>query len=172
MNAHLPYTTLFRSTGSLKIDKRLEDLRTIDVTIAHSFLLALLNYWKTERLSEQDLIDVLDVLIVYFIRRRILKLTQGENKNFPALVKIINKIIDEPNKKQTMFNILANQENSMRLPNDSEVKNELMTMNFYNYRQAQFILSLVEEKITKSRPDKKDPALQKEHIMPQNLNAV
>jgi len=166
------YIVLGKPTGSLKVDKRLEDLRTIDVTIAHSFLLSLLNYWKAEKLSEQDLIDVLDVLIVYFIRRRILKLTQGENKNFPGLVKIINEIIDAPNKKQTMFNILANQENSMRLPNDSEVRNELMTMNFYNYKQAQFILSLVEEKITKSRPDKNDPALQKEHIMPQSLNNV
>src|SRR5699024_2030049 len=47
------YIVLGKPTGSLKVDKRLEDLRTIDVTIAHSFLLSLLNYWKAEKLSEQ-----------------------------------------------------------------------------------------------------------------------
>ncbi|WP_017471513.1 DUF262 domain-containing protein [Amphibacillus jilinensis] len=164
------YIVLGKPSGSSKIDDKLRDLRTIGVTIVYSFLLALLNNWKNERLSEQDLVAILDSLIVYFLRRRILKLTQGENKNFPPLVKEIDRISSSVDKKQLMFEILSSQENSLRLPNDIEMTSELNVMNFYNFNQVKFILSLVEEKITKSRPDKNDNTLQIEHIMPQKLN--
>ena len=161
-----------KESGSTKVDNKLNDLRTIGVTIAHSFLLNLLEDWKSGRLTEDDISDILEALITYFLRRRILKLTQGENKSFPSLVKQNDTIIHAQDKKTTMFEILAAQENSVRLPNDIEVTNELRTMNFYNFNQSKFILSMIEEKITKSRPDKNDKKLQIEHIMPQKLNNI
>ena len=42
-------------------------------------------------------------------------------------------------------------------------------MNFYNFKYSKFILALVEEKITKSRPQMEDAKLQLEHIMPRKL---
>lgn len=53
-----------------------------------------------------------------------------------------------------MFNILSSLENFTRLPNDNEIGNELRTMNFYNFNQAKFVLTLIEEQTTKSRPDR------------------
>ncbi len=44
------------------------------------------------------------------------------------------------------------------------------TMNFYNFKYCKFYLSLVEESITRSRPDQSDEKLQIEHIMPKTLN--
>lgn len=44
------------------------------------------------------------------------------------------------------------------------------TMNFYNFKYCKFYLSLVEESITRSRPDQSDDKLQIEHIMPKTLN--
>lgn len=164
------YILLGAHCGSENIDYRLNDLRTIGVTTAYSFLLGLFKSWKDGAIKEQELVGILDALIIYFLRRRILKLTQGENKNLPSLVKNIEDIVKEDDKKQATFELLANQENSMRLPNDIELANELQIMNFYNFKQHKFILSLVEEKITKSRPDKNDRMLQTEHIMPQTLN--
>ena len=43
-------------------------------------------------------------------------------------------------------------------------------MNFAHFRYCKFYLSLIEETITKSRPDQSDSKLQIEHIMPQTLN--
>ena len=43
-------------------------------------------------------------------------------------------------------------------------------MNFYGLKLCKFVLSLIEESITKSRPDKDDEKLQIEHIMPRKLN--
>jgi uncharacterized protein with ParB-like and HNH nuclease domain len=161
-----------KNSGSILINKRLTDIKTIGVTIANSLLLSLFNQWDSGKLNEKDFSDILDALIIYFLRRRILKLTQGENKSFPPLVKEILTLITSSNKKICMFNILSSLENFTRLPNDNEVVNELRTMNFYNFNQAKFILTLIEEQITKSRPDKKDKNLQIEHIMPQTLNNI
>lgn len=164
------FIVLGKSSGNPKVDQELEDLRTMGVTTVYSFLLGLIDNWKTKNLNDIELANLLNVLKVYFIRRRILKLTQGENKNLPLLAKKINEIIDIPDKKNIMFEILASQEHSMRLPNDYELENGLKVMNFYNNRYAKFILSLVEEKITKFRPNSNDNILQIEHIKPQTLN--
>ena len=65
---------------------------------------------------------------------------------------------------------LAKQENTMRVPNDLEMTRFMETMNFYNFRYCKFFLALVEEHLTKCRPDLTDKHLQIEHIMPQKLN--
>lgn len=166
------YIALGTTSDNIKIDSKLNDLRTVGVTIVYSFLLSLLDNWKNEKINDAELVDILDALIVYFLRRRILKLTQGENKNFPPLVREIGELVENENKKQAIFNLLSSQEHSMRLPNNIELANELQVMNFYNFNQTKFILSLVEERITKSRPDKNDDKLQIEHIMPQKLNDI
>lgn len=69
-----------------------------------------------------------------------------------------------------MFEILSQQKSNLRLPNDIELSRYMRTMNFYNFRYGKFFLSLIEEKITKSRPDQTDDNLQIEHIMPRKLS--
>jgi len=56
------------------------------------------------------------------------------------------------------------------LPNNNEISRYLETMNFYNFQYSKFFLSLIEEHLTKNRPDQNDKNLQIEHIMPQKLN--
>lgn len=165
------YISIGSSTNNDDIDKRLKDIRTINVTTAYSFLLAIFNSRFDGKFSNTDTIDILDVLIVYFLRRRmILGLTSAENKSLPTLTRNIGKLENSNNKKDTMFQILASQENMQRLPNDVELSRVLETMNFYNYRLCKFMLALIEESLTKSRPDLTDSKLQIEHIMPQILN--
>jgi len=57
-----------------------------------------------------------------------LGLTQGENKNIVTLSKKIEGI-----KKGTisMLELLTNMFYRLRLPNDNEIKNALLSMNFY-----------------------------------------
>lgn len=158
------------ASTSLIIDKKLNDLRIINTTVIYSFLLKLINLWQNAKLSENDLAKILDALIIYFLRRKILQLTQGENKVFPELVKKMSiDFLAAPDKNVAMFEILAGQEYSVRLPNDIEVKNGLDCMNFYSFQHGKFVLSLIEEKLTKFRPDRHDKLLQMEHIMPQSL---
>ena len=164
------YIIFEQSTGNYKIDYLLHDLRKINVTTAYSFLLVLLHDWKKEQFTDDDIIGILEAFRIYTIRRRLLSLTLAENKNFPMLVRKIPVLKDAGNKKEKMFEVLAQQESSMRLPNDIEFSRELEEMNFYNFKLCKFILSLVEEALTKNRPSESDEKLQIEHIMPQKLN--
>ncbi|MGB4985404.1 MAG: DUF262 domain-containing protein, partial [Erysipelotrichaceae bacterium] len=158
------------TTGSLLVDRKINDLKSIDVTTLNSFLMAIISEWKNNSLKESEVLDIIDVFIIYFIRRKILRLTQGENKTFPRLIADIPLLVESNNKKQKMYEILSNQEFALRFPNDNETRQQLQVMNFYNFSHCKFILSLVEEKITKSRPNKNDKNLQVEHIMPQTLS--
>lgn len=158
------------SSGSKAIDRQLQDLRSINVTTAYSFLLVLLKAWKQEELSDMDVVNVLEAFKIYCLRRRLIALTAAENKNFPALAAHIPALIRAQDKKEKMFELLSKQESNLRLPNDIELSRYMRTMNFYNFRYCKLFLSLVEEKITKSRPDQSDENLQIEHIMPRKLS--
>ena len=157
-------------TGNTKIDSLLNDLRAVNVTVAYSFLMMLVQEWVEKRLDSDGLADSLEAIKVYCYRRRVLGITQAENKSFPVLVKQISKIIKATDKKKETFKILSKQENNMRLPNDLEMARFMETMNFYNFKYCKYFLALVEEALTKSRPDLTDKLLQIEHIMPQKLN--
>ena len=165
------YITGGESSGNVQIDKELRDLNTMGLTTAYSFLMILLRTWKQGKFTSQDIISILSAFKIYCMRRRIiLGLTSSENKNFPILANCIDTLLKAADKKTEMFKILSNQENNLRLPNDIELSRYLETMNFANFRYCKFYLSLIEEKITKSRPDQNDTKLQIEHIMPQTLN--
>lgn len=158
------------STGDKKIDDELKDIRTINVSTANSFFMALLRHWKENLLTTKDVLDILHAFKIYCIRRRILGLAQGENKALPVFVNYLEELKGANDKKQRMFELLANQENNVRLPNDIELSRNLESSNFFSLTLCKYILSLVEEKITKSRPALDDNNLQTEHIMPQTLS--
>lgn len=86
-------------TGIKKVDNKLADIRKIGVTTSYSFLLGLLSSWKERRLTDQDILILLDVLLVYFIRRRIIAQTGAENKNIPKLAQKIQDIEQAADKK-------------------------------------------------------------------------
>ena len=170
-STYYAYIVAGTKTGNDKVDSKLADIRQIGVTTSYSFLLGLLSSWKEGCLTDPDILILLDVLLVYFIRRRIIAQTAAENKNIPELVQKIKDIEQAEDKKAYLYQLLSNQENSLRVPNDPEVERQLWTMNFYNFKHAEFILSLMEESLTKSRPLSDDENLSLERIMPQKLNA-
>lgn len=156
-------------TGENSIDKLLVDIQYLRITTAYSFLMGLLMKWKEKALDDAGLTEILGVFRIYCLRRRLLGLGAAENRVFPTLVNQIDMLVESPDKRQKMYEILSCQENRMRLPNDIELSKYLETANFYNFQYCKFILALVEEKITKSRPYLDDKALQIEHILPQKL---
>ncbi len=158
------------TTGEREIDIELRDLNKLTVTTAYSFLMFLLYEWQIKNFTTQNIIDILYVFKIYCLRRRLLGLTSAENKSFPVLVKWIPFLIKKADKREEMFKILSEQESNLRLPNDIEIIRTLENMNFYNFKYCKFFLSLIEEKITKCRPNQDDCNLQIEHIMPQKLN--
>lgn len=136
------------------------------------FVLGLLEYHQYTvnniKLSDETLISTLQIIRTYLIRRRVLGLTQGENKNIVTLSKRIESI---SNGTISMLELLTTMFYRLRLPNDNEMKNTLNSMNFYEglKQYSKLILGKIEEHNTKVAVDFRNKKVTIEHIMPQTL---
>ncbi|MDO9153390.1 MAG: DUF262 domain-containing HNH endonuclease family protein [Paludibacter sp.] len=139
------------------------------------FVLGLLEYHQSDKndvkLNDELFISILDTIRTYLIRRRILGLTQGENKSIVLLSDQIEELIKG---NITMLGLLSNMFYRMRFPNDNEMRKELETMNFYEglKKYSKFILGKIEENNTKVAVDYRNPKITIEHIMPQKLEST
>lgn len=158
------------STGNDNIDRLLNDIRTIGASTTYCFIMEILEYWKCKKINDNDVIEILRVLNIYIMRRRLAELTAPENKSMPLWIKHIPNLLFSNDKKKKFFEIISIQETSMRMPNDSELSKCIKTRDFFAFRQLKFLFALAEEKWTKSFPNLTDRNLQIEHIMPQTLN--
>ncbi|MCO5250914.1 MAG: DUF262 domain-containing HNH endonuclease family protein [Candidatus Kapabacteria bacterium] len=137
------------------------------------FVLGLFEYHQCGldgvRLNDDKLISILNTIRIYLIRRRILGLTQGENK---SIVVMSNRIEELAKEKVEMIDLLSTIFYKMRLPNDNEMRNALESMNFYDglKKYSKFILGKIEEHNTKVAVDFRNPKITIEHIMPQKLD--
>lgn len=171
-----PYSIVcgLEQTGHQRIDQVITDLNIIGVTPAYSYLSEVLAAWDAQELSDDDVIAVLIGIRTYLLRRRVLGITQAENKFYPVLGSRLDELLMSSDKSETLFRQLSSQEYALRLPNDDEMVSRLRTLNFYNLGRSRnyprLLLSMAEEYLTKSRPAWDDPRLQLEHIMPQKLN--
>ena len=162
----------YKSSGNLKIDQKITDLRTLKVSAFHSFILGVLHRRTEQKITDDDCLAILDAIFVYVARKSILGIRKSENKDAALFAKYFDELVSATNKRDAMLEICANQTFSMRLPNDNEIQDFLLSekSNFYNFESGRFLFSLIEEHLTKNRPTLSDKILQVEHIMPQTLN--
>lgn len=172
-----PYAIIcgLESTGIPGLDQVISDLNVIGVAPAYSYLTEVMSAWDTEKLTDSEVISVLVGFRTYLLRRRVLGMTQAENKFYPVLGSRLNELLDSNDLLDTLFGQLSSQEYALRLPNDDEMASRFRGMNFYNLGRSRnyprLLLSMAEESLTKSRPQWDDSRLQLEHIMPQKLSA-
>lgn len=159
------------STGSSQIDRLLTDFHHIKATTVHSLLLEALLMWKRGEVTEEALAEVLDVLRIFFLRRRTVKLNNAENKALPQMAYKLPDFLNSQDPRKTTFEYLQNNASRMRLPSDMEITEVLKNDNFYSLGISKLLLVLMEEKLTKYYIPLNDKNLQKEHILPQTLNA-
>ena len=139
------------------------------------FVLGLIEYHQNGvndiKLNDDQLISILKVIRTYLIRRRILKLTQGENKNIVTLIKKFEELAKE---KYTIYEILCDLSYRLRFPNNDEIRKILLMLDLYEEAKqySKFILGKIEENNTKVAVDFRNPKITIEHIMPQKLNEI
>ena len=137
------------------------------------FVLGLLEYHQYTidgiGISDEILISTLSSIRTYLIRRRVLGLTQGENKNIVLLSKKIEGIAKG---NILMLELLTNMFYRLRVPNDSEMSTTLVSMNFYESlkQYSKLILGKIEEHNSKVSVDFRNPKITIEHVMPQKLD--
>ena len=168
------------SVNSEKNNRIIELLRNIFHDIkADAFkplVLVILEYhqfgFDNIKLSDDQMIEALVIIRTYLCRRRVLKLTQGENKEIPRLCSYIrrNKAL-LTDARSEMLRLLSRGAYRLRIPNNTEISDELKRIDFYNglSKYSKFILGKIEEHISKVSVDFRDKRITIEHIMPQAI---
>ncbi len=124
------------------------------------------------KLTDEQFIEALIVIRTYLIRRRVLKLTQGENKDIPRLCSQVREnpslCIDTTSE---ILKLLSRSGYRLRIPNDTEISDELKRIDFYHGLSgySKFILGKIEEHESKVSVNFRDNRITIEHVMPQSI---
>lgn len=160
-------------TGSVSTDPRVKELtrnifQDIGTEAFKPLVLGLLHHHCHSGHNEAQLISLLTTIRTYLIRRRVCKLSQGENKALPRLCDRIEEIYSG---ETDLLDLLSSQFYRLRTPNDIEIRSTLETISFYKELASytKLILGKIEEHRTKVSVDFRDPKITIEHIMPQTI---
>ena len=124
--------------GTDKLNRKLNQLRTLDSTIAYPFFMAFFDYASKVGLAENEIYRVLDVIEAYWARRIICNLPSNAlNKVFATLhrdvLNHVNKAGDDtaPSYIDVLTYVLLKKGRSSVFPSDEEVRGDFKTRQVY-----------------------------------------
>ncbi|MBQ0163615.1 MAG: DUF262 domain-containing protein [Bacteroidales bacterium] len=169
--------------GADKLNRKLNQLRTLDSTIAYPFFMAFFDYTSKEGLSENEIYKVIDVIEAYWARRIICNLPSNAlNKVFATLHRdVLNHISKAgsdsvPSYLKVLTYVLLKKGRSSVFPTNEEVAGDFVSRQVYKMptNQRMFILERMENRDNNERHDVVKELTEKnitiEHIMPQTLS--
>ena len=169
--------------GTDKLNRKLNQLRTLDSNVAYPFFMAFFDYALKTGLAETEIHQVLDVIEAYWARRIICNLPSNAlNKVFATLhrdvLNHVNTSSDDttPSYIDVLKYVLLKKGQSSVFPSDEEVKSDFKTRQVYKMpvNARMFILERMENQDNNERHDVvkelTDKNITIEHIMPQTLS--
>lgn len=169
--------------GTEKLNRKLNQLRTLDSTIAYPYFMAFFDFTSKEGLSENEIYKVIDVVEAYWARRIICNLPSNAlNKVFATLhrdvLNHINKVGNDsvPSYLEVLIYVLLKKGRSSVFPTDEEVAGDFVSRQVYKMptNLRMFILERMENRDNNERHDVVKELTEKditiEHIMPQTLS--
>ncbi len=169
--------------GNDKINRKLNQLRILDSTIANPFFMAFFDYTSKVGMSENEIYRVIDVIESYWARRIICNLPSNAlNKVFSTLHRDVLNHIDKanvnnvPSYVDVLVYVLLKKGRSSVFPLDEEVAGDFQSRQVYKMptNQRMFILERMENRDNNERHDIVKELAEKnitiEHIMPQTLS--
>lgn len=157
--------------SNMKINKQLERLNKLEFTVSHPYLLDVFNDLKSNKITEEILINILKTIESYAFRKILVdNTTQGLNKMFITLSREIKKEdLWEQNYLNILNYIILEKRVSQRFPTDEEFENTLITKEVYRLqaKNRNFLLESLENYNSAYIINIDDLSI--EHIMPQTL---
>ena len=157
----------------------LQRLQQIEFTVIHSLLLSILKREEENKITENDVIEILSSIESYLFRRLIVGLpTNALNKVFAMLDKDIEKRLHQNTSTYTeiLKYLLLSKEESSRYPKDEEFIQSLFNKNIYTMssKNKMYLFSCFENGDSKEQAQVieklKDGTYSIEHVMPQTLS--
>lgn len=169
--------------GVDKLNRKLNQVRTLDSTVAYPFYMAFFDYAEKNSLSDEEKYRVLDIVESYWARRIICNLPSNAlNKVFATLhrdvINNLSKAVEgtAPTYTDVLIYLLLKKGRSSVFPKDDEVKEDFATRQVYKMptNLRMFILERMENRDSKECHDVVKQLTEKtisiEHIMPQTLS--
>lgn len=150
-----------------ELARRLDRIRRLKVTVAYPFLLRVFDAYDVGSLSHEQLVQTLDLLEAFLIRRSICNLPTNQ------LRRMLPPVFDAAGGASSTFvDGLRKQLGGKRCPDDEAFVTTLATMPLYSTAEKNVRLLLILERLEHSF-NHKEPALlvkvQIEHVLPQTL---
>lgn len=154
------------STAALK--GALEGLSELSVQKApRPLLLRLWDEYSSGRMSETDVVRIIEVLQSFLLRRAVCDLKANA---LDILFVELSKRVSAVDQLQTVCADLLAQTKSARFPNDQEFLASLYERDMYNFRQRDYVLRRLENSAHPNEPLANLAGLTVEHVLPQNEN--
>lgn len=172
-------------TENININNVLKRISLLEMTVLHPFEFSVLNDYYKDKLSEKEVVSVLELCENFIFRRLICDVpTNALNKIFATLYNIATNLSDREGISfyDAVAYTLTSKSDSGRFPSDEEFKDAWATKNIYKMRAKNKVYifyrlnagkSLEGDTsiIEKMQQDSDGKAiLSIEHIMPQTLN--
>lgn len=160
------YTNMVFKRSNIPVIKALyEDMNHLRMEVAYPFLLKVHNDYEENIITEDELIEILQLCISYVFRRSICDIpTNSLNKTFVTLKNEI-RTDDYVNSIKAFFIL---KDDYKEFPNDDKFTAAFVSRDIYNMRSRNFILSHLENYENKAPIMIENYTI--EHIMPQNVN--
>lgn len=152
------------------VNIRLSQLQRLKSTVVYPFLLYLFEGCYSLHLIDTDILcKTLDIILSYVMRRLLCEMqTNVLNKVFASMAKDIPLYNDE-NLYEKVVSLLALKKGKAIFPNNSLLKEKLLTRNCYKFPHIKYVLEQIEKKQGKEIVEFHNLTI--EHIMPQTLSA-
>lgn len=159
------------------IDELLEEIRNIGLTTVYPFLLRVFDDRHSNKIDDPTLGQVLNLFVIYLVRRIICKVPSGGLRGFIAT--LYNRLSQDKCDNQNYYanvwrflsNYLTGQE---KMPDSEETKNKLLGFNLYwgKNRFCDYLLLALENKryLDKSNYPVTVNNVTVEHIVPKAIN--
>ena len=158
--------------NSKKIEEALKNYRNITTNMPHILIMKSFELFENGKIIEQDLIDTINILSTYIVRRNI------GGKDTKAISNIFGGVCDRIYRefkrgKYSYYNcvvkklIYNNKQNSQVMPTDNDLKLAFLNDNMYSRGLCRYVLL----KIENNNNDIPISNLSIEHVMPQTITS-
>lgn len=154
----------FKKEVKKDLKKALSFLVDLEMDVIYPLLLELYSDYSDGVLSEADFIPIIYLIESYICRRAVCRFgSSGLNKFFLSFAKKIDKKQYLKSVEEHFGSLTGRQ----RFPNDSEFKDSLITIDFYDFKKKKYFFERLENFDTKEPVDTQKCNI--EHIIPQTL---
>ena len=143
--------------------KKITDINALRVDVAYPFLLEVMADFDKGKITQNDLLEILDIVESYVFRRQICEISSSSlNKTFATLY----GLIQPDNYLESLKAAFLLKDAYRQFPNDGTFHERFMLRDVYNFRPGKYLLRKLEN-FGRKEPVKIDEYTI-EHIMPQN----